>query len=76
MWHGPTPSLEDMLEVVPDNDMADYGYDSEKIMREHKNTVLFRFNLDGTDEIIYKWIKARKCKDGSKQPGFWLQGAA
>lgn len=38
-WDGPNPSLEEMLEVD--------GRD--------KNSVIIRFNPDGTNEIIYEW---------------------
>ena len=38
-WDGPNPSLEAMLEVA--------GRD--------ENSVIWRFNEDGTDDLIYKW---------------------
>lgn len=39
MWDGPNPSLREMLEVI--------GRDT--------NSVIIRFNVDGTDEVIYRW---------------------
>ena len=38
-WDGPNPSLEEILEVD--------GHD--------ENSVIWRFNEDGTDDLIYKW---------------------
>lgn len=39
MWHGPNPSLNNMLEVVGESE---------------KSTIV-RFNPDWTDESLYKW---------------------
>lgn len=39
MWHGPDPSEQDMLDVE--------GRD--------ENSVIIRFNTDGTDEEMYRW---------------------
>lgn len=39
MWDGPSPSLADMLSTI--------GRD--------KNSVIIRFNKDGTDNLIYRW---------------------
>ena len=39
MWHGPNPSLQDMLDV--------YGRDND--------TVLICFNPDGSNEVFYRW---------------------
>lgn len=41
MWNGPTPSLQDMLDIDGRDD----------------NTVLIRFNVDGTDDLIYRWTR-------------------
>ncbi len=46
MFHGPNPDLKEMLEVVPEE--------------ENKNPVIIRFNLDGTDEVIYRWKKKKR----------------
>lgn len=43
MWDGPNPSEEEMLEVE--------GRDS--------NSVIIRFNADGTDEVIWRWMQTR-----------------
>ena len=45
MTHGPTPNLNNMLEVVPDEDT--------------RTAYIIRFNLDGTDEPIYQWHKQK-----------------
>lgn len=46
MWGGPTPSLENMLNTVPQD------YDIE--------TIILRYNLDGTEEELYFWNTARQ----------------
>jgi hypothetical protein len=48
MFDGPTPKLEEMLEVVP---------------RESKPCYIFKYNSDGTEERIYQWQndKWKKC---------------
>lgn len=40
MWDGPSPSLADMLSII--------GRDN--------NSVIIRYNEDGTDKVIYKWV--------------------
>ena len=45
MFHGPFPTLEEALNVVP--------------AEEDKNPVIVRFNKDGTDEVIYYWFVGR-----------------
>ena len=40
MWAGPTDDLSDLLDRVPD---------------EKLDAVILRFNVDGTNEIAYKW---------------------
>jgi len=45
MWDGPNTSLEEMLEVV--------GRDA--------NSVIIRFNKDGTDEVLYRWNGTEEC---------------
>ncbi len=45
MFHGPNPILDEMLEVVPED--------------AHLKAVIIRYNLDGTDEVIYQWSKDR-----------------
>lgn len=42
-WKGPNPSLEEMLEVD--------GRDND--------SVIWRFNEDGTDDLIYRWVSFR-----------------
>ena len=39
MWAGPTPILAEMLEMVPDG----------------PNPCIIRFNIDGTDDVLYRW---------------------
>lgn len=45
MFHGPNPDLYEMLEVVPDE--------------PDNSPCLIRFNLDGTDEVLYRWRDGR-----------------
>jgi len=52
MTDGPSPSLQEMLEVVPDE--------------PRKWPCVVRFNKDGTDEILYRWDWKKGCwKRGS-----------
>ncbi|MCK9558103.1 MAG: hypothetical protein M0R50_08710 [Candidatus Cloacimonetes bacterium] len=39
MWAGPTPILAEMLEMVPNG----------------PNPCIIRFNIDGTDDVLYRW---------------------
>lgn len=47
MFHGPNPDLKQMLDVVPD--------------REDESPCIIRFNLDGTDEVLYRWDESKRC---------------
>lgn len=52
-WWGPNPYLEEMLGVEGQN----------------KNSVIWRFNVDGTDDLIYRWggdiwIEVEEVKNG------------
>ena len=50
MWDGPNPDEHEMLEVE--------GRD--------KSSVIVRFNLDGTDDMIWKWREDRwECIEGT-----------
>lgn len=52
IWHGPNPDLEEMLEVVG---------------KSNKSCIV-RFNLDGTDEVLYRWTQYRNGK-----PPCWVK---
>lgn len=51
MWLGPTLDIGELLEVVPDREHT--LVDGLKRMRT--NSCIIRFNLDGTDTILYRW---------------------
>lgn len=44
MTHGPYPTLEETLDVVPDDEY-----------RCQEKTFVIRFNKDGTDDVLYQW---------------------
>ena len=46
MWQGPNPELIEMLEVVG----------------KSRRDCILRFNLDGTDEVLYRWHGDRWVK--------------
>ena len=48
MTHGPTPNLQEMLEVVPET--------------KDGLSVIVRFNQDGGDEILYRFRQFRNGK--------------
>jgi len=58
MFAGPFPELEQALDCVPSLNTV------EDLARREKACVI-RFNLDGTDEVLYRWTHPRTG------PGKW-----
>lgn len=53
MFAGPFPRVESALEVVPEKAR------SLTEIAQGRTPVIVRFNLDGTDEVIYRWYVSR-----------------
>jgi hypothetical protein len=46
MFAGPTPNLEDMLNIIP--------------QEEEREAYIIRFNPNGTDDILYRWWQKKE----------------